>query len=93
MPPIIHSFILLPGATPLFGYKSEASSVPVFLSSLHCTDEDHSLLDDCTHTQLGLAVCDENSGLAGAKCLGKDLIYDQWYLLILQSPSPLRHIH
>ena len=43
----------------------------MFLSSLHCTDEDHSLLDDCAHSQLGLAVCDEDSGLAGAKCLGK----------------------
>ena len=43
----------------------------MFLSSLHCTDEDHSLLDDCEHSQLGLAVCDEDSGLAGAKCLGK----------------------
>ena len=47
-----------------------ASSVPMFLSSLRCTDEDHSLLDDCAHSQLGLAVCDEDSGLAGAKCLG-----------------------
>ena len=45
---------------------------PVFLSSLHCTDEDHSLLDDCAHSQLGLAVCDEDSGLAGVKCLGKE---------------------
>ena len=44
----------------------------MFLSSLHCTDEDHSLLDDCAHSQLGLAVCDEDSGLAGAKCLGRD---------------------
>ena len=44
----------------------------MFLSSLHCTDEDHSLLDDCAHSQLGLAVCDEDSGVAGAKCLGRD---------------------
>ena len=49
-----------------------SSSGPVFLSSLHCTDEDHSLLDDCAHSQLGLAVCDEDSGLAGAKCLGEE---------------------
>ena len=70
MPPIMPSSILLPGATPLFRSEFEASSVPVFLSSLHCTDEDHSLLDDCAHSQLGLAVCDEDSGVAGAKCLG-----------------------
>ena len=64
------------GATPLLGSGFEASSVPVFLSSLHCTDEDHSLLDDCAHSQLGLAVCDEDSGLAGVKCLGeKRLIF------------------
>ena len=44
----------------------------MFLSSLHCTDEHYSLLDDCTHSQLGLAVCDEDSGLAGAKCFGKE---------------------
>ena len=65
------SFLTNPGAIPLFSSEFEASSVPVFLSSLHCTDEDHSLLDDCAHSQLGLAVCDEDSGLAGAKCLGK----------------------
>ena len=47
----------------------------MFLSSLHCTDEDHSLLDDCAHSQLGLAVCDEDSGLAGAKCLGEEGSY------------------
>ena len=70
MPPIMPSSILLPGAIPLFGSEFEASSGPVFLSSLHCTDEDHSLLDDCAHSQLGLAVCDEDSGRAGAKCLG-----------------------
>ena len=63
--------ISLPGPTPLFGSHLEASSVPVFLSSLRCTDEDHSLLDDCAHSQLGLAVCDEDSGLAGAKCFGE----------------------
>ena len=60
----------LSGATPLSGSQIVASSVPMFLSSLRCTDEDHSLLDDCAHSQLGLAVCDEDSGLAGAKCLG-----------------------
>ena len=64
-------YIFLPGATPLSGSQIGGSSGPVFLSSLHCTDEDHSLLDDCAHSQLGLAVCDEDSGLAGAKCLGK----------------------
>ena len=47
----------------------------MFLSSLHCTDEDHSLLDDCEHSQLGLAVCHENSGFAGAKCLGEEGSY------------------
>ena len=47
----------------------------MFLSSLHCTDEDHSLLDDCAHSQLGLEVCDEDSGLAGAKCLGEEGSY------------------
>ena len=47
----------------------------MFLSSLHCTDVDHSLLDDCAHSQLGLAVCDEDSGLAGAKCLGEEGSY------------------
>ena len=44
----------------------------MFLSSLRCTDEDDSLLDDCAHYQLGLAICDEDFGLAGAKCLGKE---------------------
>ena len=63
--------LFLSGATPFLGSQMGTSAVPVFVSSLHCTDEEHSLLDDCAHSQLGLAVCDEDSGLAGAKCLGK----------------------
>ena len=59
------------GAMELSSSPSEASSGPLFLSSLHCTEEDQSLLDDCYHDLLGLAVCDGNFGLARAKCFGK----------------------
>ena len=48
----------------------EISSGPVFLSSLRCTEEDQSLLDDCVHTQLGLAECNLDYR-SGAKCHGK----------------------
>ena len=65
---INHNYI---GAIELSSSQSGASSGPLFLSSLHCTDEDQSLLDDCYHDPLGLAVCDENFGLARAKCFGK----------------------
>ena len=65
-------FYKLPGASSQVGQHIGAVSVPVFLSSLRCTDEDHSLLDNCAHSQLGLAVCDEDSGLAGAKCFGEE---------------------
>ena len=64
--------LIFTGATPQLGSHFGSSFGPLFLSSLHCTDEDHSLLDDCAHSQLGLAVCDEDSGLAGAKCLGEE---------------------
>ena len=44
--------------------------VPLFLSSLDCSETDQSLLDDCSHDQLGLASCDDDYGLATAKCFG-----------------------
>ena len=48
----------------------DVSSSLVFLSSLRCTEKDQSLLEDCAHTQLGLAECSVTY-LAGAECLGK----------------------
>ena len=61
------------GAIELSSAQSEASSDPLFLSSLHCTEGDQSLLDDCYHDPLGLALCDENFGLARAKCFGESV--------------------
>ena len=46
-------------------------SAPLFLSSLHCSEGDESLLADCSHDQIGLASCDETSGLAVARCFGE----------------------
>ena len=46
------------------------SSVPLFLSSVDCSETDKSLLDDCDHETLGLASCDDGFGLAVVKCLG-----------------------
>ena len=43
-------------------------SAPLSLSSLHCSEGDESLLADCSHDLIGLAKCDEASGL---RCLGK----------------------
>ena len=63
--------VLTIGAIELSSSQSEATSGPLFLSSLHCTEGDQSLLDDCYHDPLGLAVCDERFGLARAKCFGK----------------------
>ena len=59
------------GGTELPASQSEASSDPLFLSSLHCIEGDQSLLDDCYHDPLGLATCDETFGLARAKCFGE----------------------
>ena len=64
-------YIYTTGAIELSSSQSETSSDPLFLSSLICTDGDQSLLDDCYHDPLGLVVCDENYGLARAKCFGK----------------------
>ena len=47
---------------------------PLFLSSLYCSETDQSLLDDCSHDQLGLASCDDDFGLATVKCLGNNII-------------------
>ena len=63
-------YLISTGATELSGSQFGTSSGPLFLSSLRCSDDHQSLLDDCTHTRLGLAACDDNSGLAGAKCFG-----------------------
>ena len=46
------------------------STGPLFLSSLDCSETDQSLLDDCSHDQLGLASCDDAFGLANVKCFG-----------------------
>ena len=46
-------------------------SAPLFLSSIQCSEGDESLLADCSHDLLGLASCDETSGLAVARCFGK----------------------
>ena len=46
---------------------------PLFLSSLDCSERDQSLLDDCSHDQLGLASCDDSFGLATVKCFSKIL--------------------
>ena len=48
------------------------SSGPLLLSSLECTETDTSLLHDCTQDALGLATCDDDSGLAVVKCFGND---------------------
>ena len=45
-------------------------SAPLFLSSLYCSEGDESLLADCSHDILGLASCEETSGLAVARCFG-----------------------
>ena len=47
--------------------------VPLFLSSLDCSETGQSLLDDCSHDQLGLASCDDDFGLATVKCFSKIL--------------------
>ena len=46
----------------------------MFLSSLGCDEMDHSLLDDCSHDQLGLAYCEDDFGLARVKCFGKPIL-------------------
>lgn len=58
------------GATRLPPSQFETGSDLLFLSSLDCTDEDHSLLNDCAHDRLGLATCGDDLGLAVAKCYG-----------------------
>ena len=62
------------GATRLPPFQFETTSDLLFLSSLDCTDEDHSLLSDCTHDRLGLATCGDDLGLAVAKCYGNESI-------------------
>ena len=49
------------------------STSPLFLSSLQCSKGDKSLLDDCSHYQVGLASCDDTSGLAVTRCFGKKI--------------------
>ena len=60
------------GAAELPAAQFDGDLGPLFLSSLHCTDDDQSLLEDCAHDRLGLASCDETSGLAVARCSGTD---------------------
>ena len=48
-----------------------ANSGPLFISSLDCSDGDRSLINDCSHDQLGLGSCDTDDGLAAAKCFGE----------------------
>ena len=60
------------GASKVSPSQFETGSAPLFLSSLDCTDDDHSLLNDCIHDRLGQATCDDNSGLAVAKCYGNE---------------------
>ena len=59
---------IITGATEM---PARSVSAPLFLSSLHCSEGDESLLADCSHDLLGLASCDETSGLAVARCFGK----------------------
>ena len=59
------------GATELDSTGLTKSTGPLFLSSLDCSETDQSLLDDCSHDQLGLASCDDDSGLATVKCFSK----------------------
>ena len=61
----------LSGATELESASLTTSTGPLFLSSLDCSETDQSLLDDCSHNQLGLASCDDDFGLATVKCFSK----------------------
>ena len=62
---------IITGATEMPASSIRSVSAPLFLSSLHCSEGDESLLADCSHDLLGLASCDETSGLAVARCFGK----------------------
>ena len=64
-------FILIIGATEMPASSISNMSAPLFLSSIQCSEGDESLLADCSHDLLGLASCDETSGLAVARCFGK----------------------
>ena len=66
---------LVSGATELPSAAVSDSTGPLFLSSLHCSEGDESLLDDCSHDRVGLASCDDTSGLAVGRCFGKEITY------------------
>ena len=66
---MIHALVL--GATELPSAALSDRTGPLFLSSLHCSEGDESLLDDCSHDLVGLASCEDTSGLAVARCFGE----------------------
>ena len=68
----LKSLSLISGAAELDTTDLTNSSGPLFLSSLHCSEGDESLLDDCSHDPLGLASCSDDFGLAVVKCLGEE---------------------
>ena len=75
--------LIIIGAVELDAVSQTSSTAPLFLSSLHCTEGDQSLLEDCSHDRLGLASCDDDEGLAVAKCFGEGILeYDHCNLWI-----------
>ena len=68
---------LVSGATELPSAALSDRTSPLFLSSLHCSEGDESLLDDCSHDRVGLASCEDTSGLAVARCFGEEIAYTQ----------------
>ena len=61
MSPMIKISLLITGTTAMPATSISSVSAPLFLSSLHCSEGDESLLADCSHDLIGLAKCDETS--------------------------------
>ena len=68
------------GASKLVPTLFSKRTGPLFLSSLDCSETDQSLLDDCSHDQLGLASCDDDFGLATVKCFGNIIHFQDIFL-------------